>query len=109
MAKISTFFLIGGDHWIKKGVIIWLHRKGGGLERHSMKYTKYHAKRVRFRETIPFISEFILAKIIGWGQWIKNINVSIWVFNKGMESIAKDNFKIKFKHRIKINRISRGG
>ena len=34
-AKIPTFFMISGDFWIKKRVIIWLLRKGRGLERHS--------------------------------------------------------------------------
>ena len=29
---------------LRKGVIIWLNRKGVGLERHSKKYIKCHAK-----------------------------------------------------------------
>ena len=28
--NLNPFFLIGGAHW--KGVIIWLHRKGGDLK-----------------------------------------------------------------------------
>ena len=28
--KLQPCFPIGGDHWIIKRVIIWLHRKGGG-------------------------------------------------------------------------------
>ena len=39
--KLQPCFLIGGDHW--KGVIIWLHRKGGGLERYSLLYLKCRA------------------------------------------------------------------
>ena len=42
--KSHPCFLIGGDHWIRKGVIIWLHRKGGGLERHPTLYLICHAK-----------------------------------------------------------------
>ena len=36
--KLKPCFLIGGDHWIKKGILIWLHRKGGGLKRHYICY-----------------------------------------------------------------------
>ena len=32
--KFQLIFLICGDHLLRKGVIIWLNRKGGGLERH---------------------------------------------------------------------------
>ena len=35
--------LNGGDHWIKKGVIIWLHRKGGVLGKTPL-YLKCRAK-----------------------------------------------------------------
>ena len=34
MAIISTFFLLGGDYWIRKSGNIWLHRKEMGVERH---------------------------------------------------------------------------
>ena len=40
LAKITTLF---SDWWrslnLKKGLIIWLHRKGGGLERHAPHYS----------------------------------------------------------------------
>ena len=32
LAEIPTLFMIDGDHWTK-GVIIWLHRKGGEFVR----------------------------------------------------------------------------
>ena len=36
VAKFKPFFLIGEDPELRKGVIILLHRKEGGLERHSL-------------------------------------------------------------------------
>ena len=42
--KLQLCFLIGGNHWVRKKVNIWLHKKGGGLERHPPLYLKYRAK-----------------------------------------------------------------
>ena len=43
--KLQPCFLIGGNYCIrKKGVIIWLHRKSGGRERHAPLYLKWRAK-----------------------------------------------------------------
>ena len=44
MDKLQPCFLIGGDHWIIKRGSIWLHRKGGGLERHVPLNLKCRAK-----------------------------------------------------------------
>ena len=51
--KLQPCFLIGGYHWIRKSVIIWLHRKGGGVERHPLLYLKCRAK-------CSFILEYLL-------------------------------------------------
>ena len=32
LTENQPLFIIVGDNWIKKGVIIWLHRKGGELK-----------------------------------------------------------------------------
>ena len=39
--KLQPCFLISRE--LEKAVIIWLHREGGGLERHAPLYLKFHA------------------------------------------------------------------